>query len=447
VNERVPSIGSRIHVKPLETRAACDFRRIPGVSAARRAPRFRGGDTMEGRSRPRRGRRLERLSIHGIAAALLLAGASTARATPVPGPAQTGQGVVGAWSAIEVLNAPTPRCSHAAVFTGFGGTDQMIVWGGQDSFAVPLANSGGAWRRATDTWRPLSHAGAPAPRQLHPMIWTGRQAIVWGGDDGEHFLGSGGRYDPVADAWSPTSLAGAPTARVGHTLVWAGDRMIVWGGATSHINVTNTGALYDPFPDAWSPTSTVGAPSPRTAHASAWTGNRLLVWGGSGGDLLADGGVFDPRENRWRRMSDAGAPEPRMLASSAWDGRRFFVWGGLGQNGEPVGTGGIYTPALDQWQPIAPSGAPSPRMGHTAVATPKGFLVWGGDDGSLATFADGGLYDPDTGMWRPLADLGGVAAPTGRQNHTAVWDGARMIVWGGFGPGGVFLGDGFAYEP
>jgi hypothetical protein len=163
--------------------------------------------------------------------------------------------------------------------------------------------------------------------------------------------------------------------------------------------------------------------------------------------MLNDGALYDPAQDAWTPLADLDAPEPRMLAASAWDGRRFFVWGGLSESGAPLGSGGFYTPSTGRWSPATPAGAPAPRFGHSIVATGAGFLVWGGDDGSLAAFSDGGLSDPDTGLWTPLSDLGGVAAPTGRQSHTAVWDGARMIVWGGFGPGGVFLGDGFAYEP
>lgn len=33
-------------------------------------------------------------------------------------------------SPITIVNAPTPRAAHSAVFTRIDGTDQMIVWGG-----------------------------------------------------------------------------------------------------------------------------------------------------------------------------------------------------------------------------------------------------------------------------------------------------------------------------
>jgi len=39
-------------------------------------------------------------------------------------------------------------------------------------------------------------------------------------------------------------------------------------------------------------------------------------------------------------------------------------------------------------------------------------------------------------------------APAPRSNHTAVWDGSRMIVWGGSGECcNNWFNDGFAYRP
>src|SRR5215510_7850882 len=56
------------------------------------------------------------------------------------------------WSPISVVNAPTARAAHSAVFTRIDGTDQMIVWGGQDSPMVPFANTGARWKRFMNVW-------------------------------------------------------------------------------------------------------------------------------------------------------------------------------------------------------------------------------------------------------------------------------------------------------
>jgi Kelch motif len=185
------------------------------------------------------------------------------------------------WAPNSVINVPTARTAHSAVFTRIDGTDQMIVWGGQDSARTPFAHTGGLLKRSTNILTATTTTNAPSGREGQPAVWTGHEIIIWGGDDGINFLNTGGRYDPVQDVWRATSLNGAPDARFGHSFIWIGDRLIVWGGATGFGGDVNTGAIYDPVTDTWSPTTTVGAPTPRDGQASIWTGSQMLVWGES----------------------------------------------------------------------------------------------------------------------------------------------------------------------
>lgn len=79
------------------------------------------------------------------------------------------------------------------------------------------------------------------------------------------------------------------------------------------------------------------------------------------------------------------------------------------------------------WAPISSAGAPAARFGHTAIWTGAKLIVWGGytSDGYAK---DGFLYDPSTDAWSPVSTT---AAPTARQYHTATWTGSEMIIWGG----------------
>src|SRR6187551_2729169 len=88
------------------------------------------------------------------------------------------------WSPISVVNAPTARTAHSAVFTRIDVTDQMLVWGGQDSDRLPFANTGGRWKRSTNSWTATTTTSAPFGRQGQPAVWTGHEMIVWGGDAG-----------------------------------------------------------------------------------------------------------------------------------------------------------------------------------------------------------------------------------------------------------------------
>jgi N-acetylneuraminic acid mutarotase len=93
------------------------------------------------------------------------------------------------------------------------------------------------------------------------------------------------------------------------------------------------------------------------------------------------------------------------------------------------------------WKNGAAANAPGARHDHTGVWSGSRLLVWGGTvAGSPA--ATGGSYDPATDTW---AGISPVDAPAARSGHTAVWTGDRMVVWGGFGAN--FLGTGGAYAP
>jgi len=60
-------------------------------------------------------------------------------------------------------------------------------------------------------------------------------------------------------------------------------------------------------------------------------------------------------------------------------------------------------------------------------------LVWGGTEFTELPIPDldtGGRFDPLTDSWTPTSTAD---APSPRTDHTAVWTGSLMLVWGGFG--------------
>jgi hypothetical protein len=114
-----------------------------------------------------------------------------------------------------------------------------------------------------------------------------------------------------------------------------------------------------------------------------------------------------------------------------------LVWGGY--DGPYLNTGGRYDPATDTWTATSTAGAPSPRVDHTAVWTGSLMVVWGGREG-VSYFNTGGRYDPATDTWTSTSTAG---APSPRSLHTAVWTGSFMLVWGGYD--GFYLNTGGRY--
>jgi len=81
----------------------------------------------------------------------------------------------------------------------------------------------------------------------------------------------------------------------------------------------------------------------------------------------------------------------------------------------------------DTWTPTSTASAPDARGNHTAIWTGSEMIVWGGF-GQGGVLNTGGRYNSSTDSWTATTTLN---APTARFDHTAVWTGTEMIVWGG----------------
>lgn len=175
--------------------------------------------------------------------------------------------------------------------------------------------------------------------------------------------------------------------------------------------------------DTWWPTVRAGLPSdPVMAAASnAGTGRPPIAQFPCVAGDAWDNGILDD------------VPVPRSGATSVWTGSVMIVWGGY-HNGFhsyeqlSLDSGSRYDPATDTWASTSTSGAPSPRLEHTAVWTGTTMVIWGGRSGSFVN--TGAQYDPLTDSWKPTSTAG---APIPRSLHTAVWTGSKMVVWGGTG--------------
>jgi N-acetylneuraminic acid mutarotase len=104
-----------------------------------------------------------------------------------------------------------------------------------------------------------------------------------------------------------------------------------------------------------------------------------------------------------------------------------IVWGGMSNSGD-LNDGGRYNPATDAWTALPITSAPTARLNHTAVWTGSEMIVWGGGRAVNTILNDGGRYNPAGNSWTAVPTNG---APARRDSHTAVWTGSEMIIWGG----------------
>ncbi|HEU5060496.1 MAG TPA: hypothetical protein VFU21_28390 [Kofleriaceae bacterium] len=305
---------------------------------------------------------------------------------------------------------------------------EPVATTGTPPAAADPCPSAGTWRLLA----PIELSG----RVDHTAVWTGREVVLWGGTRGTRSpLGDGARYRPASDRWLAMSRSEVPVERDDHAAIWTGREMIVWGGNhdSEKEDRLNSGGRYDPVADRWRPLP-VAPLTERDDPRAVWTGREMIVWGGRDAEgHTGDGARYAPATDRWRPVSPAGAPEPREDHTAVWTGEEMIVWGGW--NGDDDARnyaldGGRYDPRADRWRPISTRGAPEPREDHTAVWTGKEMIVWGGvrrepDRRQLAT---GGRYDPATDTWTPIALTG---APEAREDGVVVWTGTDMLVWGG----------------
>ncbi|MEZ4398861.1 MAG: hypothetical protein R3B06_02490 [Kofleriaceae bacterium] len=275
----------------------------------------------------------------------------------------------------------TPRDDPRAVWTG----REVLVWGGRD--ARGHTGDGVAFDPATNRVRPLSPLGAPAPREDHTVVWTGTEMIVWGGWNGDdrarNYALDAAAYDPVRDRWRPVTRAGAPAPREDHAAIWTGTEMIVWGGAVR------------PAPRRLAaPASETGPGPARLGEAAreAATDDGDRAAGGQRGaatppdgrgaapigpQQVATGGRYDPVNDRWAAITARAAPSAREDDVVAWTGSAMLVWGGR-HGDHPVGDGAMYLPAADLWCPISSQDAPAPRRDLAGVWTGTALVVFGG---------------------------------------------------------------------
>lgn len=348
------------------------------------------------------------------------------------------------WAAMSSLGAPPVRGGNKSVWTG----TQFLLWSGLDApTGIPSA-FGQRYTAATDAWSAMSPSGDPSARVDHTAVWAGTEMLGWGGLGNEFPLRSGGRLNPSAtptNMWSPIPITGAPGPRTDHTAVWTGSEMMVWGGFNAG-QALNTGGRYTPALNSWTTISTTGAPSPRSRHVAVWTGNQWLIWGGfDGTNFLATGGRYNPSANTWQSISTVNAPAARADTTAVWTGSEMIIWGGrtvIAGVTNFLNTGARYDPVANVWQTVTTTGSPVARYDHTSVWSGNEMIVWGGETAAGKTNS-GARYQPALNQWVPLNAPG---APSSRSQHTTVWAGTQMIVWGGT-DGNTELNTGGSYDP
>ena len=305
---------------------------------------------------------------------------------------------------------------------------------GGDGSAEPPAPDTRGW-----TALPAPPVRAPVLRRGQAAVWTGTEALVWGGlpvgTDGCSFTPQpdGAAWDPATRTW--TAMAPSPIgARQDAEMLWTGSGAVLVGGRDPLADCDGrpggalSSALFTPGPAGGSWTGLPDLPWPADAvvATSAWAGDRVLVWSPAQG-----GWGLRPGDPAWTALPTPGTEVTRpggenafATAHSVWTGAEWMVWSSEASTAGTVEAGLAYDPAAGSWRDVAVG--PALAQGTDVVWTGNQVLAYDPLAGVLA-------YDPSSDRWNrgeegpiPLLTTG-----SGNGGPVVTWAGTRLLVWGG----------------
>jgi N-acetylneuraminic acid mutarotase len=328
----------------------------------------------------------------------------------------------------------------------------MLVWGGSSGkHGEVIHGDGAAYDPAIRRWRVLARSPLGA-RESPSALWTGREWIVWGGYDSLtrfHVTATGAAYDPATDKWR--RIAASPlAARSGAGAVWTGHEAIFFGGRPAVVSDTVhafvDAAAYDPTSDRWHQLPAIPLVAGHDyddGPVGVWAGDRLLVWvpfansatsvaRGSGFDLFS----YAPSKNRWTTIAETDPPT--RVYDVFWTGTRVLVAARALYNPASTGPpqfglrGALYDPVSGRWNsiahgPVDDGAGTAIWTGHALVRTASSFI--GGPTPGNETGmnpGDAAVWDPANDTWTRLP-----SAPFVGEGRSVVWTGREILAWGG----------------
>jgi hypothetical protein len=302
----------------------------------------------------------------------------------------------------------------ASVWTGtklilFGRRNVTALDSRGAPYVVKSSDAAEAYDLAYRTWTRLSPPAGPDYEPVYHAVWTGREALVFAPF---HSLS----FDPSRATWR--------TLRKwigGGIVVWTGREAIGWGGGCCG-DAFGNGLAYNPITDTYREL----APSPLAPSQGpigVWTGHELVLFSsgfdpGTGKPFpmsLARGAAYNPATDTWRRITPLPGSALGFGGAAAWDGHDVLIAGA----GASARAAFAYDPATNERRPLATM--PFGLREAQAFWTGDRLLVWGG-----AEAARGLEYDPRTDTWSalPPAPLRGYAA-------ALAWTGRSLVVGNG----------------
>jgi hypothetical protein len=381
------------------------------------------------------------------------------------------------------------RGFHVTAWTGLTENpktkNRMIIWGGchegeQTLYACggdKYLDGGAIYSPDDGTWTTISSIDAPSKRAEAESAWSGSDAedsmknrlLIWGGcttgDGCETRLNDGGIYDPANDRWtSIKSSSDSPAPRVHHSVVWTGSELIIWGGHPSNAQSSTIatplkdGGIYNPKNGQWRAirSDLPNTPLARGYHTAIWTGetgnsetsNKMLLLGGclqeiadACSKIFDDGALFDPKTMTWKKLVTSGQPYvarhngTHLFVPSQ---SKVYIFGGFDSNSNVIAAAQF----LDLKTMMIHNGAAMTegRFKHRAVWAGDKMMIFGGKlyntstrnyelASSVVALIPGTPGTSSPGQW--ITYQTNEMVPLRTIEHSAIWTGNSLLVWGG----------------
>jgi N-acetylneuraminic acid mutarotase len=148
------------------------------------------------------------------------------------------------------MSAVDPTKKMVGFFGGYGNSYVSYSY---------IKGTGGIFDTVAGTWKSIPQAADsvfPYPRRYYGTTWWAPDGFyVWGGSavygtssSSNTYSGNGAVFDPTTSTWRAMSDTNAPVGRQYPTAVWTGAEAIIWGGYNGSVSpyYRNDGKIYRP---------------------------------------------------------------------------------------------------------------------------------------------------------------------------------------------------------
>jgi hypothetical protein len=289
------------------------------------------------------------------------------------------------WKEQTVLPNPDIRVNHA--MTGIWGTDNIVLFGGNNyQYNIEL-NDTWIYDLSTNSWTEKIYLNSPDKRVSHAMatIWGMDKALLFGGYNKTDFIfNDTWIYDVGIDKWEKLTLSIKPKARYDHAMspIYGTNKVLLYGGRGEGGNKFVDTWIFDLDEKKWFEKISQSEPGPRVNHGLAFIHETDKVFLFGARQSNKDVWIYDYTENIWTKRNPAIYPDGRIepVLTSIYGTDKVILFGGWNSADDYLKDTWIYDYSENSWIERSSPNSPNERYEH-AIASFYGIdkvIIFGG---------------------------------------------------------------------